>query len=311
MQYRIRNGDRLITTIGSGNLYTGTANFSGSWFNKGNPWIRGTNWLDPNGNAVLLQRDHAWNGLGQTIPVSVGTYTFSCWAYFELAEGQTANFYMGDTQYSGTCEVHIQNIRYTQADAGKWIRVKFTVDITKAGNLAIRPELNEGPGNIYLGSYCLQKGIADGQWSPNPADYGITDRNNAYRITGLAPSTTYQLSVAPFNGLREGPRESITVRTRGLRVIVPVSLNPGAAVTLHYQEYSIGLVPLGTEPTGMFGGGNRQDVPAKVISSSDGSSVLEITSNFNLMNDNMTMNKIADKSFAAFQGYKALYFNEG
>lgn len=308
MQYRIINGDRLITTIGSGNLYTGTANFSGSWFNKGNPWIRGTNRLDPNGNAVLLQRDHAWDGLGQTIPVSVGTYTFSCWAYFELAEGQTANFYMGDKLYSGTCEVHIQNIRYTQADAGKWIRVKFTVDITKAGNLSIRPDLNEGPGNIYLGSYCLQKGIADGQWSPNPADYGITDRNNAYRITGLAPSTTYQLSVAPFNGLREGPRESITVRTRGLRVTVPVSLNPGTAVTLHYQEYSLGLVPLGTEPAGMFGGGNRQILPAKVISSANGMSTIEITNSFNLMSDGLTMKQLPDKSFGVFEGYKALYY---
>lgn len=138
-----------------------------------------------------------------------------------------------------------------------------------------------------------------------------TTGSKSYHVAGLAPSTIYNFSVAAFNGLRESHKALITVRTHGLRVTVPAGLAPGLTVTINYQEYSIGLVPLGTEPAGMFGGGNRQDVPAKVISSSGGSSVLEITSNFNLMNDGLTMNKIADKSFAAFQGYKALYFNEG
>lgn len=133
----------------------------------------------------------------------------------------------------------------------------------------------------------------------------------SYQVTGLIPNTSYSLSVAAFNGLRESAKNTITVKTRGLRVNVPVSLTEGTTVTLHYQEYSIGLVPLGTEPAGMFGGGNRQNVPAKVISSAGGSSTLEITNTFNLMNDSLTMKKIADKSFAAFQGYKALYYDEG
>lgn len=311
MQYRIRNGDRMVNTIGGGNLYTGTTNFSGSWFNKGNPWIGDTNWLDPNGNYVLQKRDHAWQGLGQTVQVSVGTYTFSCWAYFELEGDQIATFYASDRDSSKSCGVIWNYPQFTSNDIKKWIRVKIVFKVTRAGNLSIRPELNQDAGCIYLGSYCLQKGNADGQWSPNPADYGITDRNNAYRVTGLAPNTSYDLSVAPFNGLREGPQKSITVHTRGLHVTVPTQLPMNATYNLSYEEYALGLVPIGTEPAGMFGGGNRQTVPAKVISSSGSTSVLEITNSFNLMNDDLTMKQLPDGSFAAYQGYKALYYLGG
>lgn len=313
MQYRIRNGDKLSNTIGSRNLYTGTANFSGDWFNKYNFWVRESDWVDPNGNDVYTHINHAsfaWFGLGQTVPVAVGTYTFSCYAWFELTNDQSVTFYMGDSGYSGTCQCQtIGKAQFDRNDAKKWIHVCFTVNVTTAGNIAIRPELNQDGGQVYVGSYCLQKGITDGQWSPNPADYSITDRNNAYRVTGLAPSTTYQLSVAAFNGLRESPKESITVHTRGLRVSVPTQLPMNATYSLSYEEYALGLVPIGTEPAGMFGGGNRQTVPAKVISSGS-TSVLEITSSFNLMSDNMTMKQLPDGSFAAYQGYKALFFNK-
>lgn len=57
----------------------------------------------------------------------------------------------------------------------------------------------------------------------------------------------------------------------------------------------------------MFGGGNRQILPAKVISSANGMSTIEITNSFNLMSDGLTMKQLPDKSFAVFDGYKALY----
>ena len=66
---------------------------------------------------------------------------------------------------------------------------------------------------------------------------------------------------------------------------------------------------VGTEPKGMFGGGNKQTVHAKVVSSGP-TSVLEITSSFNLMNDNMTMKQLEDGSFAVYQDYKALFLNK-
>ncbi len=134
-----------------------------------------------------------------------------------------------------------------------------------------------------------------------------TVNNKQYQVTGLTPNTAYSLSVTSFNGFRESPRASLTVKTRGIQVKVPVSLTVGTTVSLVYLEYALGLVPIGTEPKGMFGGGNRQILPAKVISSANGMSTIEITNSFNLMKDNLTMKKIADGSYAVYSGYKALY----
>lgn len=79
-------------------------------------------------------------------------------------------------------------------------------------------------------------------------------------------------------------------------------------MSLVYLEYALGLVPIGTEPKGMFGGGNRQVIPAKVISTANGMSTIETTNSFNLMSDGLTMKQLPDGSFAVFDDYKALYF---
>ena len=135
-----------------------------------------------------------------------------------------------------------------------------------------------------------------------------TVNNKQYQVTGLTPNVAYNLSVASFNGFRESPRTSLTVKTRGIQVKVPVSLAAGTTVSLVYLEYALGLVPIETEPKGMFGGGNRQILPAKVISSANGMSTIEITNSFNLMSDGLTMKQLPDKSFGVFEGYKALYY---
>lgn len=137
-----------------------------------------------------------------------------------------------------------------------------------------------------------------------------TVSNKQYQVTGLTPNIAYNLSVASFNGFRESPRTSLTVKTRGIQVKVPVSLTVGATVSLVYLEYALGLVPIGTEPGGMFGGGNRQILPAKVVSSANGMSTIEITNSFNLMSDGLTMKQIADGSYAVYSDYKALYYKD-
>ena len=134
-----------------------------------------------------------------------------------------------------------------------------------------------------------------------------TVNKKQYQVSGLTPNTAYNLSVVSFNGFRESPRASLTVKTRGIQVKVPVSLTTGATVSLVYLEYVLGLVPIGTEPKGMFGGGNRQILPAKVVSSANGMSTIEITNSFNLMSDGLTMKQLPDGSYAAYDGYKALF----
>ncbi|MEE6647678.1 fibronectin type III domain-containing protein [Limosilactobacillus pontis] len=134
-----------------------------------------------------------------------------------------------------------------------------------------------------------------------------TVSNKQYQVTGLTPNTAYDFSVSSFDSFHESPRASLTVKTRGIQVKVPVSLTAGATLSLVYLEYALGLVPIGTEPGGMFGGGNRQVLPAKVISSANGMSVVEITNSFNLLSDGLTMKQLPDKSFGVFEGYKALF----
>lgn len=134
-----------------------------------------------------------------------------------------------------------------------------------------------------------------------------TVSNKQYQVTGLTPNADYNFSVSSFNGSRESPRTSLTVKTRGVQVKVPVSLTAGTTVSLVYLEYALGLVPIGTEPKGMFGGGNRRILPAKVINTANGMSTIEITNSFNLMSNGLTMKQIDDGSFAVYDGYKALF----
>ena len=101
----------------------------------------------------------------------------------------------------------------------------------------------------------------------------------SYTVTGLKPVTSYTLDVVPNNGLRDGTKASVTFETRGIQFIIPKTLTVGSTITLRYEEYPLGIVSIGTEPSGMFGGGNKQNLSAKVISTANGSSVVEVAGN--------------------------------
>ena len=100
--------------------------------------------------------------------------------------------------------------------------------------------------------------------------------NKSTGINGLLPATNYQFGVSNYDGNHESSKTTINVKTRGIRLIIPTSLTVNSTITLNYQEYSLGLVPIGTEPAGMFGGGNKRDIQAKVISVDNGKSTVEL-----------------------------------
>lgn len=127
-------------------------------------------------------------------------------------------------------------------------------------------------------------------------------------ITGLTPLTSYTFGVTPNNGLRDGEQKTITVKTRGVQFIIPKQLTVGTTINLRYQEYSLGLIPIGTEPSGMFGGGNKKTLPFKVISSANGSSVVELTTSDTSFADQTKLTKQSNGICAAFSGYKAIYY---
>ena len=100
--------------------------------------------------------------------------------------------------------------------------------------------------------------------------------NKSTGINGLLPATSYQFGVSNYDGNRESSKTTINVKTRGIRLVIPTSLTVNSIITLNYQEYSLGLVPIGTEPAGMFGGGNKRNIQAKVISVDNGKSTVEL-----------------------------------
>lgn len=105
------------------------------------------------------------------------------------------------------------------------------------------------------------------------------DSVKTYSVTGLTPSTSYTFGVTPNNGLRKSSTATVTFKTRGVQFIIPKQLTVGETINLRYEEYPLGIVPIGNEPSGMFGGGNSQNLSAKVISTENGSSVIEVDSN--------------------------------
>ncbi|QER67570.1 hypothetical protein [Paucilactobacillus nenjiangensis] len=98
-------------------------------------------------------------------------------------------------------------------------------------------------------------------------------------MNGLQPNLTYEFGVQPNDGTRDGTKVTTSVTTRGIRFNIPKTLTIGSTITLRYEEYSLGIVPIGNEPSGYFGGGNRQNLSAKVISTANGSSVVEVAGN--------------------------------
>lgn len=130
-----------------------------------------------------------------------------------------------------------------------------------------------------------------------------------YTATSLKPLTAYTFGVLAWNGVRESAKKTLAVTTRGVQIKIPTTIAVGTAITLRYQEYSLGLVPIGTEPAGDFGGANKKTLAAKVVASSGGTSTAELTVADASFTDGTTMTKQSDGTFAAFNGYKAIYYS--
>lgn len=130
-----------------------------------------------------------------------------------------------------------------------------------------------------------------------------------YVIKKLIPYCKYTFSVAAFNDMREGDRVAIPVTTRQLNFIIPNATLPiGKFIDFYYQEYSLGLVPLGTEPTGMFGGGNAKKIYAKIIDHENGNSIFVPLKTITGFDDLSILQKQPDGTFASFSDYRAIYY---
>jgi hypothetical protein len=135
----------------------------------------------------------------------------------------------------------------------------------------------------------------------------LTDAKT-YTVSGLTPLTAYTFGVVANNGLRDSDKTTVAVSTRGVQLTVPKTLTVGASVTLSYVEYALGLVPIGTEPAGDFGGTAAKSITATVKSISGSNSVVELTTNSVSFADGKAMTLLAAGVYMATDGYKSIYY---
>lgn len=177
------------------NLLTGTADFSGSWFRRDDGSWTDDNWRDNLNNRVRKRSGSAWNGLGQTVYLEPGNYTFSLDMYLNLGNNDSLNFYAGDTQYNGTANI-VQILDGNHYDhnspQARWFRAACHFKVTKAGNVAIRPELNQSRGTVHVGSYKLEKGLIATPWTPSPKD--LPTNSNIISKINVSPEKIRLLS---------------------------------------------------------------------------------------------------------------------
>ena len=130
------------------------------------------NWTDNLGHKAYGRSNSAWDGLGQTVYVTPGVYTWSAQIYLNGLDSNDSVYpYMGDGQYNGTAQV--QDIRKPMLgvnDQNRWIDYSTTFYVKNAGNLCVRPELNRDHGTIHVGSQKLEHGMVATPWSPSPLD---------------------------------------------------------------------------------------------------------------------------------------------
>lgn len=172
------------------NLYTGTADFSGTkWVNK-QSWVDdGT--TDPEGNTALKNTSQAWDGLGQMYDVEVGQYTFSCW----LMLSDDSNVSDGVMLFAGTGSLgETAQIDSHQGqgptfqfgdETAKWQKVTWTFNVVISGWLYVRPELKQNTGTIRVGSYKLEKGDVATRWCQNTRE--LVTVNNVISSINVSP----------------------------------------------------------------------------------------------------------------------------
>ena len=207
------------------------------------------------------------------------TYEFSVQPDYQQTDADGKTRYM-HVAYANTTYVATENDRFTLSersivrfgagnnwvyktfDAGTYTASNDTFGRDPCPNVVKRAEVvsdfsvEQSANKTYVGTY---------------TDLTQTDSTN--------PSDYTWSPIRDGDATRDGTKETISVTTRGIRFNIPKTLTVGSTITLRYEEYPLGTVTIGNEPSGMFGGGNKQNLSAKVISTANGSSVVEVAGN--------------------------------
>lgn len=94
-----------------------------------------------------------------------------------------------------------------------------------------------------------------------------TTQNLTTVVPNISGDGIYTFKVTAYDGDKESDPATLvysSINETRPYVLINRVANPGESVNVLYNEYNLGLVPLGTEPTGDFGGTTPETITGTV-----------------------------------------------
>ncbi|HFI0567174.1 TPA: gp58-like family protein [Streptococcus suis] len=154
---------KIPTSIGGRNLFKGSREFSGVWYNAGNG-----SFFEEYKDVHIHRTKTAWLGKSQRISVKSGEiYTFSFYAKSD-SENDEIMFYLSHSGTGTPAQGHPVN-KYI-AISTDYHRYSITIKITSDGIIIPRLERTNTTSYLFFGGFKLETGSISTDWSPAPED---------------------------------------------------------------------------------------------------------------------------------------------
>ncbi|HEM3683548.1 TPA: hypothetical protein U1D20_001009, partial [Streptococcus suis] len=154
---------KIPTSIGGRNLFKGSREFSGVWYNAGNG-----SFFEEYKDVHIHRTKTAWLGKSQRISVKSGEiYTFSFYAKSD-SENDGIMFYLSHSGTGTPAQGHPVN-KYI-AISTDYHRYSITIKITSDGIIIPRLERTNTTSYLFFGGFKLETGSISTDWSPAPED---------------------------------------------------------------------------------------------------------------------------------------------
>ncbi|MDY7602293.1 phage tail spike protein [Streptococcus suis] len=154
---------KIPTSIGGRNLFKGSRDFSGVWYNAGNG-----SFFEEYKDVHIHRTKTAWLGKSQRISVKSGEiYTFSFYAKSD-SENDGIMFYLSHSETGTPAQGHPNN-KYIGISTD-YQRYSITIKIASDGIIVPRLERTNTTSFLFFGGFKLEIGSISTDWSPAPED---------------------------------------------------------------------------------------------------------------------------------------------
>ncbi|WP_074416275.1 phage tail protein, partial [Streptococcus suis] len=154
---------KIPTSIGGRNLFKGSRDFSGVWYNAGNG-----SFFEDYKDVHIHRTKTAWLGKSQRISVKSGEiYTFSFYAKSDSGNDGVM-FYLSHSETGTPAQGHPNN-KYI-AISTDYQRYSITIKIASDGIIVPRLERTNTTNFLFFGGFKLETGAIPTDWSPAPED---------------------------------------------------------------------------------------------------------------------------------------------